>query len=102
MAFHTNLPGMLLNNSVSHGEAQPGAFALALARCCFRRKEWIVDALNVFLCNAGTGIGYDDTNTIAVGRGYFKSSAFGHSVACIQEQIQENLLQTSRIAADQR
>lgn len=62
----------------------------------------IVDALDVLQRDAGPGVSHDDAHAIAVRRSHPQSPPFGHGVARIQEQIQENLLQPSRIAVDQR
>src|SRR5512141_1825046 len=55
MALYSNFSRMLLNDAVGHGQAQSGAFALALTRCRLRGEKWIVDALDVFLCDTRAG-----------------------------------------------
>src|SRR5580765_6722355 len=47
-AVYLNLACMLLDDSVAHGKAEPGATTLSFARFCFGRKEWIVDSIQVF------------------------------------------------------
>src|SRR6185369_16072342 len=100
MAFHPNLPGMLLNDSVSHGKTQAGAFALAFTRGRFGGEERVVDALDVFLRDTAAGVGDDHADPVPVGGGYTERSALRHGVARVQEQVQEYLLQASRITAD--
>src|SRR4029077_9285534 len=48
---HVNLSGMLLNDSVAHGETEARA-----ATAGFRGEERIEDAVNVFARNAGASV----------------------------------------------
>ena len=63
-------------------------------------KERIVDALNVFLRDSGTGVGDADADGFAVRRAHAERAAFRHGVFGVQKEIQENLLETTRITLD--
>src|SRR5882724_10920072 len=102
LAFHSNLPRMLLNNAVGHRQAQARSFTLAFTRRGFGGEEWIVDALDMLLRNARPGVRHDHTYAIAVGCRHPQPSALGHRVPRVQEQVQEDLLQAPGITADQR
>ena len=65
-------------------------------------EERIVDALNVLLRDAAAGVGDAHADPVAVGGGDAQRSAFRHGVLRVQEQVQEDLLQASRIALDRR
>ena len=45
--------GVFLNNSVGHRQPKSGALALAFLRAVLGGEEWIVDALDMFLRDAG-------------------------------------------------
>src|ERR1022692_3571951 len=101
-ALYPNISRMFLNDSVGHGKPQAGAAILALGGGCFGGEEWIIDALNVFLSNAGAGVGDAHADEFAIHRGYVQHSTAHHGVLGIEEQIEKHLLQTSRVALDQR
>ena len=48
---------MLLNDAVGDRQAQSGALALSFARRGLGGEERVVDALDMFLRNAGAGVG---------------------------------------------
>src|SRR5437868_4059597 len=100
MALYPNLPRVFLNDAVSDGQAEAGPFALAFTRRRLSRKKRVVDALDVLLGDADSVVGHDHAHTFTVGRGNPENSTIGHSIPRIQKQIQENLLQTSGIAAN--
>ncbi len=102
LALHPNLARMLLNDAVGHRQAQAGALALAFSRRGLGGEERIVDALDVFLRNAGAGVG--DAPRSRRRRSRWPLAAFRLRAwrPGVQEQVQEHLLQASRIAADQR
>ena len=56
-AVDANLAGVLLNDSVGHRESQSGAAAVTGLRLVLGGEERIVDAMNVFLRDAGAGVG---------------------------------------------
>src|SRR5580692_834537 len=98
MTLHANLAGMFLDDAVGDGEAQTGAAGLAFARRSLGGKERIVDALNVLGSDAASGVGHRYADTLSIERGHAQCAAARHSVFGVQEQIQEHLLQSSRIA----
>src|SRR5208282_913190 len=59
LAVHTDLPGVLLNDAVGHGKPQPGATTVAGFRLglVLGGEKRIVDAVNMFLRDARTGVG---------------------------------------------
>src|SRR5580698_10142218 len=98
MAFHANFAGMFLDDAVGDRKAETGATWLAFARRSLGGKERIVNALNVLGGNAAPGVGHAHADTLAVDRGYAQRAAARHGVFRVQEQVQEHLLQSSRIA----
>src|SRR5271165_2755257 len=93
-AIDANLARMLLDDAVGHGQAQPCASAVpALGLLVLGGEEWIVDAVNVFLSDAATGVGHGDAHVVSVARGDGEGSAGGHGILGIQEEIEEHLLQ---------
>ena len=100
MALHPNLPRMFLNDAVRNGQAEAGPFALAFTRCRLSRKKRVVDALDVLLRDTDSVVGHDHAHPFAVGGRNPENSTIGHGVPRIQKQIQEDLLQTSSVAAN--
>src|SRR5580658_6952788 len=98
MALHANLSGVFLDDAVGDGKAEAGAAGLAFARRSLGGEERIVNALNMLRGNAGSGIGDADADALPVERGHAQRAAARHGVFCVQEQVQEHLLQSSRIA----
>src|SRR5271169_6750074 len=97
LALHTNLAGMFLDDAVGDGKTEAGAAGLAFARRSLGGEEGIVNALNVLGSNARSGVGHADADALAVERGHAQRAAARHGVLGVQEQVQEHLLQSSRI-----
>src|ERR1700722_9897692 len=55
-ALHSNLPGVLLNDAVGYGQTKSRAPRLAFAGRCLGGKEWVVNPVDVFLCDAAARI----------------------------------------------
>src|SRR5271168_85487 len=98
MAFDANLAGMFLDDAVGHGKTEPSAASLAFARRSLGGKERIVNALNMLGSNAAPGVGNAHADALTIERGHAQRAAARHGVFRIQEQVQKNLLQSSRIA----
>src|SRR5580700_6197450 len=98
MALHTNLASMFLDDAVGDGKAEAGAAGLTFARRSFSGKERIVNALNVLGGNAAPGVGHAHANALTVDRRDAQGAAARHGVFGVQEQVQEHLLQSSRVA----
>ena len=80
---------MFLDNSVTYGEAKTGTPAT-----CFGGEEGVKDAVNVFAGYASARIRDFNFNAAVMRRSAnFEQSPAGHSVAGVQEKIQEDLLQ---------
>src|SRR5215831_10422367 len=93
---------MLLDDSIGNGKSKAGAAILALLRGRLGGEERIVDALNVFLRDAGAGIRNPDTHGITVLSCYIEQTASWHGVFGVQEQVQEDLLQAPCVSLDGR
>src|SRR5579864_4602632 len=65
-AFYTNLASVLLDNSIGHRQAQPGAAPLAILGGSLGGEERIVNSLNMLLSNAHAGVGNHHVNPVAV------------------------------------
>src|SRR3974390_3716945 len=98
IAFDPNLPGVFLNNAVGHRETESCASVLAFLGGRLGGEERIVDAMNVFGRNAGPGVGAAYTHEVAVGGGNVQLATAGHGVFRVEEQIQEYLLEPSRVS----
>src|SRR6266849_7053054 len=98
MTFHANFAGVFLNDAVGHREAEASSAVLSLAGCGLGGEERIVDALDMFRCDSRSSVGDADGNQGAVGGCDAQGSTAGHGVFGIQEQVQENLLQSTRVA----
>src|SRR6266581_434042 len=97
-----NLARVFLNDSVGDGQAQARSASLTWARRGLSGEERIVDALQVFRCNARAGIRNEGFN-VAVGHGGdTESTAAGHGFLGIQKEIEKNLLQLAGVAVDGR
>ena len=80
---------VLAHDAVGDGQAQTGALPERL-----RRKERIVDSREVFVGNAGPRIrDFGGQAAVVEARGDGEPAAFGHRITCVEEQIQEHLLQ---------
>src|SRR5437660_4980051 len=102
MTFHANLAGVFLNDAVGHRQTQASSAVLSLARSGFGGEERIVNALNMFRSDARTSVGDADGNQGAIGGCNTQGSAAGHGVFGIQEQVQEYLLQSTRVTLNRR
>src|SRR5216684_1357329 len=102
MTLHANLAGMFLDDAVGDGKAEAGAAGLAFARSGLGGEEGIVDALDVLGSNARSGVGNTHADAVAVHCGNTQCAAARHGVFGVQEQIQEHLLQSSRISLNGR
>src|SRR6267378_3808779 len=86
---YLDLPGMFLDNAVTHGKAESGSAATS-----FGGEEGIKDAMDVFAGYAGAGIRHFDFDAAVVRRGAdFEHSPAGHGITRVQEKVQEDLLQ---------
>src|SRR5689334_10579717 len=63
---YLNLAGVLLDDSVAHGEAKSGTTALSFAGFYFCGEEWIVDTIQVLWRDARARVGYYDSHSITV------------------------------------
>src|SRR5208282_107868 len=101
-ALHADIARVFLDDAVGYRKSKTGTAILALRGRRLGGEKWIVDALNVFLRNARTGIRDAHAHEFAVQRGHVQDSAPGHRVLGIQEQIQKHLLQAPGVALNQR
>src|SRR5580704_10587212 len=85
MAFYTNLAGVFLDDAVGHGKAETGAAGLAFAGRSLSSKERIVNALNMFGRDAGSGVGDGHADALAVERRHAQGAAARHGVFGVQE-----------------
>src|SRR5581483_11173498 len=102
MAFHANLSGVFLNNSVGDRQPQARTPVLALAGSCLGGEKGIVNPVDMFLRDPAASIGDNDADAIAVGGRDSQSAPRRHRVSRIHEQVQENLLQAPGVAGDER
>src|SRR5580698_795684 len=102
MTLHANLAGVFLDDAISDRKAQAGAAGLAFARGSLGGKKRIVNALNILGRDAGSGVGHAHADALAVERGHAQRAAARHGIFGIQEQVQEHLLQSSRIPLNGR
>src|SRR5215469_15657821 len=101
-ALDTNLASVLLNNAIGDGQPQPGAPALAVLGRSFRGEKRVVNAPNVLLRNACTGIGNHHAHAIAVRSCDTERSPLRHGILGVQKEIQEHLLQAPWISLNSR
>src|SRR5208282_3243128 len=92
-AFHFDLPGVLLNDSVGDRQPQPRAPVLAFARSRLGGEERIVNAVNVLLRDSRARIRHYHADSVSVGGSDAQRPAAGHGILGIQEQVQKHLLQ---------
>jgi len=86
---------MLLNDTVSHREAEAGALAHSLGG-----EERIVDAVQVLGGDADSRIGHFGPGSRAFRPGaHFEGTAGRHGVAGIQEEVEKHLLKLAGVAA---
>src|ERR1700722_14551035 len=78
VAFHTNLAGVLLNNSVGNRKPEASTSCLAFARRVLRGKERIVNALDMLGRNARSRIRNAHAYAVAVRSGHAQPSAAWH------------------------
>ena len=90
---------MLLNDSISDGQPQAGAASSNVAVFC--REKRVVYPLDVFLGYAGARVGNHDLYPVAIGGADRKGAALRHSIFRVEEQVQEDLLQLTRVAIDE-
>src|ERR1035441_4804982 len=55
-ALHADIARVFLDDAVGDRESKTGSAILALRGRRLGREKWIVDALNVFFCNARAGV----------------------------------------------
>src|SRR5271155_4324465 len=103
-ALHTDAACVFLDDAVGDRESKTGAARLTFRGSSLSGEKWIVDALNVLLCNARAGVGDAHTDEFAVtGRDVEHSAARRcHGILGIQKQIQKHLLQASSVTLNQR
>src|ERR1035438_4531328 len=65
-AFHVDFASVFLDDSVSHRQTQPGSAGVAGLGLGLGGEEGIVDAMNVFLGNAASGVCHRDADVMAV------------------------------------
>src|SRR6185312_2179305 len=103
LGIHANLACMLLNDSVSDGQAKTRAPRLAFTRNVLGGKEWVINLVDVLRRNTGAAVTDVDLHGISVRRADVQRAALArHGVFGVQEQVQEDLLQFAGIAMDQR
>src|SRR5664280_205452 len=101
-AVDANLAGMFLDDTVGHRQSQPCATAVSRLRFVLGGEERIVDAMDMLLRNSCTRIRYLHLYVMAIGGADHQRAACGHCVFGIQEQIEKNLLQLSRVPVNRR
>src|SRR5687768_17733344 len=95
-AHHFNGAIVLANDAVGNGEAKAGPLSRGLGG-----EKGIVDARQVFGRDAFTRIGhFDDSQTVATPRSNAQRTAVFHSVAGVEDEVQEHLLHFTRVTAD--
>src|SRR5262249_60403159 len=80
------------------GKPKPGSAGLSFLRRCFRRKKRIVNALNVLRRNPRSGVAHAHADRLAIRRGHSEPTSSCHCILGVEEQIEKNLLQPSRIS----
>src|SRR5439155_17089184 len=80
---------MLLNNAVTYRQTEAGAAATG-----FGREERIKDAMNVLAGDPSACVRDFDFDAAVMRRAPdFEHSSARHGIKCVQEQVQEDLLQ---------
>ena len=98
LAFDSDVAAVIADNAVTDSEAKPGSFANL-----FGGEKRIVDFGQMFWRYAYASVAESDDDRIEVRfGGDFQTSALRHGVACVQNQIHENLLQLGCIARRKR
>src|SRR3954465_14206781 len=89
---------MLLDDTIRYRKTEACTFAANLGR-----EEWIVDAGQIFRRDPLTGILHLNSNEgVADARAQRQHATALHRVTSVQDEVQENLLQFSRVAAHNR
>src|SRR5579872_5675425 len=101
-ALHSDFSRVLLNNSITHRQSQARAFALPFARRRFGGEKRVINTLDVFLRDSASCVGDGDADAHAIRSRNPQLAAARHGIARVQKQVQEHLLQASRIALDWR
>src|ERR1700684_272717 len=102
MTVDANLSRMFLNDSVGDRKAESGTAGLPFARRSFRGEERIVDALDIFRRDAGTVFGYRHPHPVAIKGRHAQSTAARHGIFGVEEEVEKNLLQPSRVSLNGR
>ena len=92
---------MLLDDAVGDAQPQAGPTASIPGRR-FGGEKRIVNSCHVLLRNSRAGVGHHHTHARSVCSRHPQGSPARHGVFGIEKQIQEYLLESSAIAADQR
>src|SRR5579864_415491 len=93
---------MLLDDAVGYGKSQARSTLLTLFRRGLGSEKRIVDALNMFRSDARTGVRHSYAYHVPIAAGHLQFAAAGHRLFGIEEQVQEDLLQSSGISLDRR
>src|ERR1022692_1117691 len=102
-AGHTDLAGMFLDDAVGHRQPQTCATAVSrLGLFALGGEEWIIDAMDMLLRDSCARIRHFHLHVMAIGGADHQRAARGHCVFGIQEQIEKNLLQLSRVPVNRR
>src|SRR5271170_6708710 len=102
-ALHMNLACMLLHDPVAHRKPKACALVLAVLRLAFRRKEWIVDAVQVFLFDAAARVLNPHKHTPrAIEGSNLQRGVCGskHRILRVQHKVQNHLLQLALVAVN--
>src|ERR1035441_5285605 len=100
ITFYAYFAGMLLDDAVGDRKSQAGATLLTLFGGRLGREEGIVYALDMFGCDARSGVGHSYADHVAIGGGHVQRAASRHGVLGVEEQVEEDLLQSSGISLD--
>src|SRR5579863_4058158 len=101
-ALDMNLACVLLNNPVGNGKSKTCATPLAWSGRGFCSEERVIDALQMFRRNTGTGIGHNGLNVSIEQRGDAQPSTTGHGFFGVQKKIEEHLLQFAGVTVNRR
>src|ERR1700733_6804844 len=102
-AFDMDLAGVFLHDAVADGEAEPGAFVLSFLGLGLGGEKGIVDAVEVLLLDAITGVLNADHDATCAVEGCYLERCIGgskHCVFCVQHEVQDHLLQLALVAVD--
>src|SRR5579859_78425 len=99
-AFNANLAGVLLNNSISDRESKSSAAFLPFRDGALGGEEGVVNAMNMLLRDSRSTIRYGDADPLPIRSRDFERATIRHGIFGVQEEIQEDLLQSSGIALD--